>query len=98
MGLTGGIILHQENIAEMRTGEGKTLAAALPSYLNALSGQRGLAYTIIDEVDSILIDETRMPLIISDVGRRPSKLDDACDLLARQMTRGRSRGRFPCWI
>ena len=162
--LAGGIVLHQGDIAEMRTGEGKTLAAAFPAYLNALTGkgvhvvtvndylaerdqgqigqvhkalglstgvvlsgmkgperqaayacdityvtnhelgfdylrdnmalhldqvvQRGLAYAIIDEVDSILIDEARTPLIISGGGSRPTKLYEACDLLARRLERG----------
>ena len=162
--LAGGIVLHQGNIAEMRTGEGKTLVATLPSYLNALTGegvhvvtvndylaqrdqeqmgrvheflglttgvvlggmkgperraayacdityvtnhelgfdylrdnmalsldqvvQRGLSYAIIDEVDSILIDEARTPLIISGQSSRPNKIYEACDFLARKMTRG----------
>src|SRR6202021_2359130 len=87
--LIGGIVLHQGKIAEMKTGEGKTLVATLPAYLNALAGrgvhivtvndylrdnmkydlkdcvQRGHHYAIVDEVDSILIDEARTPLIIS---------------------------------
>ncbi len=162
--LAGGIVLHQGDIAEMRTGEGKTLAAAFPAYLNALTGkgvhvvtvndylaerdqgqigqvhkalglstgvvlsgmkgperqaayacdityvtnhelgfdylrdnmalhldqvvQRGLAYAIIDEVASVLIDEARTPLIISGGGSRPTKLYEACDLLARRLERG----------
>ena len=162
--LAGGIVLHQGNIAEMRTGEGKTLVATLPSYLNALTGggvhvvtvndylaqrdqeqmgrvhqflglttgvvlggmkgperqaayacdityvtnhelgfdylrdnmalsldqtvQRGLSFAIIDEVDSILIDEARTPLIISGEGSRPAKIYEACDFLARKMIRG----------
>ena len=160
----GGIILHQGRITEMRTGEGKTLVATLPSYLNALTGKgvhvvtvndylakrdaewmgevhrflgltvgcilnsltnderraayacdityatnnelgfdylrdnmviykeqlvmRGLPYAIIDEVDSILIDEARTPLIISGQGNKSTKLYDACDILARQLKRG----------
>ena len=162
--LIGGIILHQGRIAEMRTGEGKTLVATLPSYLNALAGKgvhvvtvndylakrdadqmgqiheflglkvgcvlnsmnsderraayncdityvtnnelgfdylrdnmaiykeqcvlRGLNYCIIDEVDSILIDEARTPLIISGQSDKSTKLYEACDILAKQMTRG----------
>ncbi|MCR4833250.1 MAG: preprotein translocase subunit SecA [Butyrivibrio sp.] len=162
--LIGGIILHQGRIAEMRTGEGKTLVATLPSYLNALEGKgvcvvtvndylakrdsdqmgqihrflgltvgcvlnsmtseqrkeayncdityvtnnelgfdylrhnmavykeqcvlRGLTYAIIDEVDSILIDEARTPLIISGQSDKSTKLYEACDILAKQMTRG----------
>lgn len=162
--LAGGIVLHQGDIAQMHTGEGKTLAAALPAYLNALTGQgvhvvtvndylakrdqsqigrihgflglstgvvlsgmtgtkrqaayacdityatnhelgfdylrdnmarrldqvvqRELAFAIIDEVDSILIDEARTPLIISSEGCRPTKLYEACDFLARRMKRG----------
>ncbi len=162
--LIGGIILHQGRIAEMRTGEGKTLVATLPSYLNALEGKgvcvvtvndylakrdsdqmgqihrflgltvgcvlnsmtseqrkeayncdityvtnnelgfdylrdnmavykeqcvlRGLNYAIIDEVDSILIDEARTPLIISGQSDKSTKLYEACDILAKQMTRG----------
>ena len=162
--LIGGIILHQGRIAEMRTGEGKTLVATLPSYLEALTGKgvhvvtvndylakrdadqmgqvhqflgltvgcvlnsmtseerkkayncdityvtnnelgfdylrdnmasykeqcvlRGLNYCIIDEVDSILIDEARTPLIISGQSDKSTKLYEACDILAKQMTRG----------
>ncbi|MBQ7614451.1 MAG: preprotein translocase subunit SecA [Butyrivibrio sp.] len=162
--LIGGIILHQGRIAEMRTGEGKTLVATLPSYLDALAGKgvhvvtvndylakrdaewmgkiheflglkvgvvlnsmsseerreaykcdityvtnnelgfdylrdnmaiykeqcvlRGLNFCIIDEVDSILIDEARTPLIISGQSDKSTKLYEACDILAKQMTRG----------
>ncbi|MEE5990265.1 MAG: preprotein translocase subunit SecA [Lachnospiraceae bacterium] len=162
--LIGGIVLHQGRIAEMRTGEGKTLVATLPSYLNALEGkgvcvvtvneylakrdaewmgaiheflglkvgyvthdmkseerramyncdityitnnelgfdylrdnmviykeqlvQRGLNYAIIDEVDSILIDEARTPLIISGQSGKATKLYEVCDVLAKQMKRG----------
>ena len=163
----GGIILHQGRITEMRTGEGKTLVATLPSYLNALTGKgvhvvtvndylakrdaewmgevhrflgltvgcilnsmtneerreayacdityatnnelgfdylrdnmvlykeqlvmRGLPYAIIDEVDSILIDEARTPLIISGQSGKSTKLYEACDILARQLKRGTER-------
>ena len=162
--LIGGIILHQGRIAEMRTGEGKTLVATLPAYLNALEGkgvhivtvndylakrdseemgqiheflgltvgvvlndmkqderraayncdityvtnnelgfdylrdnmviykeqlvQRDLHYCIIDEVDSILIDEVRTPLIISGQSGKSTKLYEACDILAQQLERG----------
>ncbi len=162
--LIGGIVLHQGRLAEMKTGEGKTLVATLPSYLNALTGegvhvvtvndylvtvgademgqihefmgltvgkilnsmdneerraayncdityvtnnelgfdylrdnmviykkelvQRKLHYAIIDEVDSVLIDEARTPLIISGQSGKSTKLYDACDILARQMKRG----------
>ena len=162
--LIGGIILHQGRIAEMRTGEGKTLVSTLPAYLNALEckgvhvvtvndylakrdaewmGQvheflglkvgvvlnsmtseerqeaykcdityvtnnelgfdylrdnmviykeqlvlRGLHYAIIDEVDSVLIDEARTPLIISGQSGKSTALYEMCDLLARQMKRG----------
>ena len=162
--LIGGIILHQGRIAEMRTGEGKTLVATLPAYLNALEGkgvhivtvndylakrdademgqihrflgltvgvvlndmkqderraayncdityvtnnelgfdylrdnmviykeqlvQRDLHYCIIDEVDSILIDEARTPLIISGQSGKSTKLYEACDILAQQFERG----------
>ena len=162
--LIGGVILHQGRIAEMRTGEGKTLVATLPSYLNALAGRgvhvvtvndylasrdaewmgkvheflglsvgcvlnpmkaeerraayncdityvtnnelgfdylrdnmviykeqlvlRELAYAIIDEVDSVLIDEARTPLIISGMSGKSTKLYEVCDILARQMKRG----------
>ncbi len=162
--IIGGIILHQGRIAEMKTGEGKTLVSTLPAYLNALEGkgvcivtvndylakrdsewmgqvheflgltvgvvlndmsnderreayncdityitnnelgfdylrdnmviykeqlvQRGLHYAIIDEVDSVLIDEARTPLIISGQSGKSTKLYEACDILARQMTRG----------
>ena len=163
--LIGGIILHQGRIAEMKTGEGKTLVATLPTYLNALEGKgamvvtvndylakrdaewmgqvyrfmgltcgvvlnqmtseerqaayacdityvtnnelgfdylrdnmaiyknqlvlRGLHYAIIDEVDSILIDEARTPLIISGQSDKSTKIYEACDILAKQMTRGK---------
>ena len=168
--LIGGIILHQGRIAEMRTGEGKTLTSTLPAYLNALTGegvhvvtvndylanrdaewmgaihrflgltvgvvlndmknderreayncdityvtnnelgfdylrdnmviykeqlvQRGLHYAIIDEVDSVLIDEARTPLIISGQSGKSTKLYEACDVLARQLIRGEASGEF----
>ena len=168
--LIGGIILHQGRIAEMKTGEGKTLVSTLPAYLNALEGngvhivtvndylakrdadwmgevhrflgltvgvvlnsmenderreayncdityvtnnelgfdylrdnmviykeqlvQRGLHYAIIDEVDSVLIDEARTPLIISGQSGKSTKLYEACDILARQLTRGTVSGEF----
>ena len=162
--IIGGIILHQGRIAEMKTGEGKTLVSTLPAYLNALEGkgvcivtvndylakrdsewmgkvheflglkvgvvlnemdnderreayncdityitnnelgfdylrdnmviykeqlvQRGLHYAIIDEVDSVLIDEARTPLIISGQSGKSTKLYEACDILAKQLIRG----------
>lgn len=162
--LIGGIILHQGRIAEMKTGEGKTLVATLPSYLNALEGkgvhivtvndylakrdaewmgqihnflgltvgvilnsydgderraayncdityvtnnelgfdylrdnmvvektelvQRELNYAIVDEVDSVLIDEARTPLIISGQSGKSTDLYRMCDFLARRMERG----------
>ena len=168
--LIGGIILHQGRIAEMKTGEGKTLVSTLPAYLNALAGegvhivtvndylakrdaewmgqvheflgltvgvvlnsmdnderraayncdityvtnnelgfdylrdnmviykeqlvQRGLKYAIIDEVDSVLIDEARTPLIISGQSGKSTKLYEACDILARQLERGEASGEF----
>ena len=168
--LIGGIVLHQGRIAEMKTGEGKTLVSTLPAYLNALTGegvhivtvndylakrdaewmgkvheflglkvgvvlndmdndqrraayacdvtyvtnnelgfdylrdnmviykeqlvQRGLKYAIIDEVDSVLIDEARTPLIISGQSSKSTKLYEACDILTRQMERGEASGEF----
>ena len=168
--LIGGIILHQGRIAEMRTGEGKTLVATLPAYLNALEGkgvhivtvndylatrdaqwmgqvhnflgvsvgvvtndmnndarraayqcdityitnnelgfdylrdnmvidkkdlvQRDLHYAIVDEVDSVLIDEARTPLIISGQSNKSTELYRACDILARKMERGSSDGEL----
>ncbi len=168
--LIGGIVLHQGRIAEMKTGEGKTLVATLPAYLNALEGrgvlivtvndylakrdaewmgkvheflgltvgvvlndmenderrrmyncdityitnnelgfdylrdnmviykeqlvQRELHYCIIDEVDSILIDEARTPLIISGQSSKSTKLYEACDILARQLVRGEASQEF----
>ncbi|MCR5603955.1 MAG: preprotein translocase subunit SecA [Lachnospiraceae bacterium] len=162
--IIGGIILHQGRIAEMKTGEGKTLVSTLPAYLNALTGRgvhvvtvndylakrdaewmgqvheflgltvgvvlnsmtpeerraayacdityvtnnelgfdylrdnmviykeqlvlRDLAYAIIDEVDSVLIDEARTPLIISGQSGKSTKLYEICDMLARQLKRG----------
>ena len=162
--IIGGIILHQGRIAEMKTGEGKTLVSTLPAYLNALEGrgvhivtvndylakrdaewmgkvheflgltvgvvlndmkpeerraaygcdityvtnnelgfdylrdnmviykeqlvQRELHYCIIDEVDSVLIDEARTPLIISGQSGKSTKLYEVCDILAQQLERG----------
>ncbi len=159
--LIGGIILHQGRIAEMKTGEGKTLVATMPAYLNALSGkgvhvvtvndylarrdseemgrvyefmglktglvvhgispeekkaayeaditygtnnefgfdylrdnmvvykermvQRGHNFAIVDEVDSILIDEARTPLIISGAGEESTDMYDRADALARKL-------------
>lgn len=166
--LIGGIILHHGRIAEMRTGEGKTLVATLPAYLNALTGegvhvvtvndylakrdsewmgqlynflgltvgcilsnmdnkdrreayncditygtnnefgfdylrdnmvlyaeemvQRGLVYAIIDEVDSVLIDEARTPLIISGAGSKSTHLYKAADIFVRRLKKGRLLG------
>ena len=168
--LIGGIVLHQGRIAEMRTGEGKTLVSTAPAYLNALAGKgvhivtvndylakrdaewmgqvhrflgltvgvvlndmnseqrkaqyacdityvtnnelgfdylrdnmaiykeqmvlRGLEYAIIDEVDSVLIDEARTPLIISGQSGKSTKLYEVCDILARQLERGEESGEF----
>ena len=166
--LIGGIILHQGRIAEMKTGEGKTLVSTCPAYLNALTGrgvhivtvndylakrdaewmgevhrflgltvgcvlnsmnnderreqykcdityitnnedgfdylrdnmviykeqlvQRDLVYCIIDEVDSVLIDEARTPLIISGQSGKSTKLYEVCDILARQLKKGEASG------
>lgn len=166
--LIGGIILHQGRIAEMKTGEGKTLVCTLPAYLNALTEEgvivvtvndylakrdaeqmgmiheflglkvgvvlhdstreerqaaygsdityvtnnelgfdylrdnmaiykselvlRNLKYCIIDEVDSVLIDEARTPLIISGQSGKSTKLYELCDILARQLQRGEYKG------
>lgn len=163
--LMGGIVMHQGRIAEMRTGEGKTLVATLPAYLNALEGkgvhvvtvndylaqrdsewmgevfrflgltvgcilnsmdnnerreayacditygtnnefgfdylrdnmvvrkesmvQRELHYAIIDEVDSVLIDEARTPLIISGSGSKSTDLYRVADLFVKQLKKGR---------
>lgn len=168
--LIGGIILHQGRIAEMKTGEGKTLVSTLPAYLNALEGkgvhivtvndylanrdaewmgkvheflgltvgvvlnsmdnderreayncdityvtnnelgfdylrdnmviykeqlvQRDLHYAIIDEVDSVLIDEARTPLIISGQSGKSTSLYEASDILARQLVRGEDMPEF----
>ena len=168
--IIGGIILHQGRIAEMKTGEGKTLVSTLPAYLNALEGkgvyivtvndylakrdsewmgkvheflgltvgvvlndmsnderrdayncdityitnnelgfdylrdnmviykeqlvQRGLHYAIIDEVDSVLIDEARTPLIISGQSGKSTKLYEVCDILARQLEKGEESAEF----
>ena len=168
--LIGGIVLHQGRIAEMKTGEGKTLVSTCPAYLNALEGKgvhivtvndylakrdaewmgkvheflglkvgvvlnsmdskerqeayncdityvtnnelgfdylrdnmaiykeqlvlRGLNYAIIDEVDSVLIDEARTPLIISGQSGKSTKLYEACDVLARQLERGEASAEF----
>ena len=168
--LMGGIVLHQGRIAEMKTGEGKTLVSTLPAYLNALEGkgvhivtvndylaerdanwmgqvhrflglsvgvilneynnadrkaaydcdityitnnelgfdylrdnmvmykkdlvQRDLHYAIVDEVDSVLIDEARTPLIISGQGTKSTDLYKACDVLAQDMEKGTSDGEL----
>ncbi len=168
--LIGGIVLHQGRIAEMKTGEGKTLVSTCPAYLNALAGKgvhivtvndylakrdaewmgriheflglsvgvvlnsmtpeerkkayncdityvtnnelgfdylrdnmvvykeqmvlRDLDYAIIDEVDSVLIDEARTPLIISGQSGKSTKLYEVCDILARQLQRGEASGEF----
>ena len=159
--LIGGVVLHQGRIAEMKTGEGKTLVATLPAYLNALSGkgvhivtvndylakrdsemmgkvyrflgltvgliihdldkgqrqkayaaditygtnnemgfdylrdnmvlrsedlvQRGHSFAIVDEVDSILIDEARTPLIISGMGEESTQMYDMADMFVRSL-------------
>ncbi len=168
--LLGGIVLHQGRIAEMRTGEGKTLVSTCPAYLNALAGKgveivtvndylakrdaewmgavheflglsvgvvlngmdskarqeayrcdityvtnnelgfdylrdnmaiykrdqvlRELDYCIIDEVDSVLIDEARTPLIISGQSGKSTKLYEVCSILASQLERGEASGEF----
>jgi len=168
--LIGGIVLHQGRIAEMKTGEGKTLVSTCPAYLNALTGKgvhivtvndylakrdaewmgkvheflglsvgvvlnsmdnaerkrqyacdityvtnnelgfdylrdnmaiykeqlvlRGLEYAIIDEVDSVLIDEARTPLIISGQSGKSTKLYEMCDVLARRLERGEASAEF----
>ena len=168
--LIGGIVLHQGRIAEMKTGEGKTLVSTCPAYLNALAGKgvhivtvndylakrdaewmgqvheflgltvgvilnsmdnparkrayacdityvtnnelgfdylrdnmaiykeqlvlRGLDYAIIDEVDSVLIDEARTPLIISGQSGKSAMLYKSCAVLARQMERGEASAEF----
>ena len=168
--LIGGIVLHQGRIAEMRTGDGKTLVSTCPAYLNALTGKgvqivtvndylakrdaewmgqvhrflgltvgvvlnsmtteerkeayacdityvtnnelgfdylrdnmaiykekmvlRDLDYCIIDEVDSVLIDEARTPLIISGQSGKSTKLYEVCDVLAHQLVRGEASGEF----
>ena len=168
--LIGGIVLHQGRIAEMRTGEGKTLVSTAPAYLNALTGKgvfivtvndylakrdaewmgevhrflgltvgvvlnsmnsderreayncdityvtnnelgfdylrdnmaiykeqmvmRNLDYASIDEVDSVLIDEARTPLIISGQSGKSTKLYEVCDILAHQLEKGEESAEF----
>ena len=168
--IIGGIVLHQGRIAEMKTGEGKTLVATLPAYLNALEGRgvhvvtvndylakrdaewmgqvheflgltvgvvlnsmnseerraayncdityvtnnelgfdylrdnmviykeqlvlRELHYAIVDEVDSVLIDEARTPLIISGQSGKSTKLYEVCDSLATRLVRGEASGEM----
>ena len=168
--LIGGIVLHQGRLAEMKTGEGKTLVSTSAAYLNALTGKgvhivtvndylakrdaewmgriheflgltvgvvlnsmtseerkkayacdityvtnnelgfdylrdnmaiykeqqvlRGLEYAIIDEVDSVLIDEARTPLIISGQSGKSTKLYEVCDVLAHQLVRGKESAEF----
>lgn len=84
--IIGGIILHQGRIAEMKTGEGKTLVATMPTYLNVLGGKGAfIIYAIIDEIDSILIDEARTPLIISGAGYDLSENHNAADKFVRKL-------------
>lgn len=166
----GAIILHQGKVAELKTGEGKTLLSTMPAYLNALTRegvhvitvneylakrdsdemrkvhefmglsvgcvtaemtsiqrkkeyacdityvtntevgfdylrdnmvkkksdkvQGNLAYAIIDEVDSVLIDEARTPLIISGIANRNNLLYGTCDILAKQMKQGKADAKF----
>ena len=166
----GAIILHQGKVAELKTGEGKTLLSTMPAYLNALTRrgvhivtvneylakrdademgqvhqfmglsvgcvtadmtkdqrraeyacdityvtntevgfdylrdnmvqkktdrvQRGLTYAIIDEVDSVLIDEARTPLIISGVVNKNNLLYGTCDILAKSMEKGMADAKF----
>lgn len=166
----GAIILHQGKVAELKTGEGKTLLSTMPAYLNALTRrgvhivtvneylakrdademgqvhqfmglsvgcvtadmtkdqrraeyacdityvtntevgfdylrdnmvqkktdrvQRGLTYAIIDEVDSVLIDEARTPLIISGVVNKNNLLYGTCDILAKSMEKGTADAKF----
>lgn len=168
--LVGGVVLHQGRIAEMRTGEGKTLVSTCPAYLNALAGKgvhivtvndylakrdaewmgkvheflglevgvvlnamnpeerqaeyrkdityvtnnelgfdylrdnmaiykeqqvlRSLDYAIIDEVDSVLIDEARTPLIISGQSGKSTVLYEQCDILAKQLEKGEASAEF----
>ena len=168
--LIGGVVLHQGRIAEMKTGEGKTLVSTCPAYLNALAGKgvqivtvndylakrdaewmgqvheflglkvgvvlntmdskerqkqyncdityvtnnelgfdylrdnmaiykeemvlRNLDYCIIDEVDSVLIDEARTPLIISGQSSKSTKLYEMCNMLAQQLKVGEESGEF----
>ena len=168
--ILGGVVLHQGRIAEMKTGEGKTLVATLPAYLNALEGKgvhivtvndylakrdaewmgqvheflglsvgvvlnsmtnderraayncdityvtnnelgfdylrdnmviykeqlvlRDLHYAIVDEVDSVLIDEARTPLIISGQSGKSTKLYEVCDSLAKRLQRGEASGEM----
>ena len=168
--LIGGVVLHQGRIAEMKTGEGKTLVSTCPAYLNALLGKgvfivtvndylakrdaewmgevhrflglsvgvvlnsmtpeerkaayacdityvtnnelgfdylrdnmaiykeqmvlRNLDYAIIDEVDSVLIDEARTPLIISGSSGKSTRLYEVCDILAHQLVRGEESAEF----
>ena len=168
--ILGGIVLHQGRISEMKTGEGKTLVATLPAYLNALEGRgvhivtvndylakrdaewmgqvheflglrvgvvlnsmtnderreaykcdityvtnnelgfdylrdnmviykeqlvlRELHYAIVDEVDSVLIDEARTPLIISGQSGKSTKLYEVCDSLAKRLQRGEASGEM----
>ena len=168
--LIGGVVLHQGRIAEMKTGEGKTLVSTCPAYLNALLGKgvyivtvndylakrdaewmgeihrflgltvgvvlntmsseerkaayacdityvtnnelgfdylrdnmaiykeqmvlRNLEYAIIDEVDSVLIDEARTPLIISGSTGKSTRLYEVCDILAHQLVRGEESAEF----
>ncbi len=168
--ILGGIVLHQGRIAEMKTGEGKTLVATLPAYLNALEGRgvhivtvndylakrdaewmgqiheflgltvgvvlngmtseerraayncdityvtnnelgfdylrdnmviykeqlvlRELHYAIVDEVDSVLIDEARTPLIISGQSGKSTRLYEVCDSLAKRLQRGEASGEM----
>ena len=101
--LIGGIILHQGRIAEMRTCDityvtnnedgFDYLRDNMVIYKEQLV-QRELHYAIIDEVDSVLIDEARTPLIISGQSGKSTKLYEVCDILARQLQRGEASGEM----
>src|SRR5436190_2231044 len=80
--LIGGMVLHRGKIAEMKTGEGKTLVATLPAYLNALAGQG------VHVVDSILIDEARTPLIISGPAEESTDLYYEVDRIIPRLSKG----------
>ena len=106
LGLTVGVVLNEMDNDERREAYNCDITYVTNNelgfdYLRDKYGnlqeqlvQRGLSYAVIDEVDSVLIDEARTPLIISGQSGKSTKLYEACDILARQLERGEASGEF----